>query len=461
MGTIGQLVVIGLGDVTTRYVIPAVAELWAAGDLPDDFSLDLVGRHEMSSDDVAEMVAGALEGSDEQQIEAITAMARHRRGDATDADDVAGLVADGEPVAMYLALPPNVFPDAVDAMAHAGLPDGSRVVFEKPFGTDLESAVELNQQLARCLPDDDVFRVDHFLGKQTVQQIIGARFANRVFEEVWHHEHIESVEIVWDETLALEGRAGFYDSTGALRDMVQNHLMQLFCLVAMERPASLGHHDVADRKVEVLRATRPFTDDLRSCSTRGRYTAGTVDGREVEDYVRSDGVDPDRGTETFASVTLAVDTDRWTGVPFTVRTGKALAVDRHEVVVRFRAATHPGLTRDDGDGQDGDGQDGDDQAPPSNVLRFGVKPDRVELDLVMGEGADRLETRAAALVETLDEADLAAYPVLLRDVITGGSTRSVRADEVEESWRVVQPFLDAWAADDVPLEEYPAGSSGP
>jgi glucose-6-phosphate 1-dehydrogenase len=452
MGTIGQLVVIGLGDVTTRYVIPAVAELWAAGDLPDDFSLDLVGRHEMSSDEVAEMVAGALEGNEEQQIEAITAMARHRRGDATDADDVAGLVADGEPVAIYLALPPNVFPDAVDAMAHAGLPDGSRVVFEKPFGTDLESAVELNQQLARCLPDDDVFRVDHFLGKQTVQQIIGARFANRVFEAVWHHEHIESVEIVWDETLALEGRAGFYDSAGALRDMVQNHLMQLFCLVAMERPDSLAHRDVADAKVAVLRATRPFDPDVAKCSVRGRYTAGTVGGDEIQAYADSEGVEPERGTETFASITVAVDTPRWRDVPFTLRSGKALRRDRHEIVVRFRpAAGHASLTG---------------EAAPGNVLRFGVKPDSVGLDLVIGElevgeGPGDLETRPASLVESADDSPLGAYSVLLRDVVTGASTRSVRSDEVEESWQVLQPFLDAWGADEVPLEEYPAGSDGP
>ncbi|TVR23931.1 MAG: glucose-6-phosphate dehydrogenase [Ilumatobacter sp.] len=447
--TIERLVVVGMGDVTTRFLIPAVGQLAAAHALPDHFDLRLVSRHEVSAEELADDVERALvdHGLPREVIDRVIGAAAHHRADATDPDELGPVIEGDAAVAVYLALPPDVFPDAIDAIARIGLPHGSRLVFEKPFGDDLDSAVALNEQLRRCVPDDDVFRVDHFLGKQTVQQIVDTRFANRLFEAVWHHEHVESIEIVWDETLGLEGRAGFYDSAGALRDMVQSHLMQLFCLVAMERPSSLDHHDVADRKVDVLRSTRPFSDDLRACSTRARYTAGTVGDREIEAYTDSEGVDPDRGTETFASVTLAVDTDRWREVPFTVRSGKALAEDRHEVVVRFRPATPPGST--------------DDDAPPTNLLRFGVKPDRIELDLVMGEGADHLGTRAAALVETLGEADLDAYSVLLRDVITGGSARSVRADEVEESWRVVQPFLDAWAADDVPLEEYPAGSTGP
>ncbi|CAN5478109.1 glucose-6-phosphate dehydrogenase [soil metagenome] len=453
MGPIRQLVVVGMGDVTTRYVIPAVAELWAAGDLPDGFTLDLVSRREMSPDEVAEIISVSLGGTDEdEQTSALIAMSRHRLADATDPYDVADLVSGDDPLAVYLALPADVFSGAVDAMAQAGLPDGSRIVFEKPFGTDLASAVELNQQLARCLPDDDVFRVDHFLGKQTVQQIIGTRFSNRVFEAVWDHEHVESVEVVWDETLALEGRAGFYDSTGALRDMVQNHLMQLFCLVAMEPPVSLGHRHVADAKVEVLGSTRPFDDDLNRCSVRARYTAGEVDGEEIPGYADSDGVDAGRGTETFASITVAVDTPRWRGVPFTLRSGKALRHDRHEIVIRFRpAASHISLTGD---------------ASPANTLRFGVKPDRLALDLVMGElevgeGPGDLETRPASLVEAADDSPLGAYSVLLRDVVTGSSTRSVRSDEVEESWRVLQPFLDAWSADEVPLDEYPAGSDAP
>ena len=446
--TIERLVIVGTGDVTTRYLLPAVGQLAAAHELPDHFDLRLVSRHDVSPDELGDDVEDALvgHGLPREVIDQVIGSAAHHRADATDPDELGPVIEGDGPVAVYLALPPDVFPDAIDAIARIGLPHGSRLVFEKPFGDDLDSAIALNEQLRRCVPDDDVFRVDHFLGKQTVQQIVDTRFANRVFEAVWCHQHVESVEIVWDETLGLEGRAGFYDSAGALRDMIQNHLMQLFCLVAMERPSSLDHHDVADRKVEVLRSTRPFSDDLRACSTRARYTAGTVGDRGIEAYTDSEGVDPDRGTETFASLTLAVDTDRWHDVPFTVRTGKALVEDRHEVVVCFRPAPQPGSTADD--------------APP-NVLRFGVAPDRIELDLVVGEGADRLGTRATTLVEMVDEADFDAYSVLLRDVITGGSARSVRADEVEESWRVVQPFLDAWAADDVPLEEYPAGSTGP
>lgn len=444
-----RLVVLGLGDVTRRYVIPALAELHAAGDLPDGFRAHLVSRHDVSADELRDTIVAALDehdSIDRDTREAVVAMIAHHEADASDADALRPVVEGDDPVAVYLALPAPVYPDAVGALATIGLPDGSRVVFEKPFGTDLDSAVELNEQLRRCLPDDDVFRVDHFLGKQTVQLIVGTRFANRMVEAAWHADQVERVEIVWDETLALEGRAGFYDRAGALRDMVQNHLMQLFCLVAMEPPATLDADDVADRKVEVLRAARPFDDDLARCATRARYTAGTVRGADVVAYADADGVDPDRRTETFASITLAVDTDRWRGVPFTLRSGKALAHDRHEVVVVFR----PGSLCAVAEG-----------TPPTNELHFQVKPDRLAIELVVGEGADQLATRAVDLVETLDDSPLGAYSVLLRDVVAGGSNRSVGADEVEAAWRVVAPFLDAFVADDIPLDEYPAGSTGP
>ncbi len=446
MGAVGRLVVMGTGDVTTRYVIPALAELLAGGDLPDGFTVDLVSRHDVSDDELAEMVNRALDDrgdADDATRDALLAMVGHHRADATDADALAPVVGGDRPVAVYLALPAPVFPDAVGALATVGLPAGSRVVFEKPFGTDLSSAVELNEKLRRCLPDDDVFRVDHFLGKQTVQLLLGIRFANRVFEAAWSAEHVERVDIVWDETLALEGRAGFYDRAGALRDMIQNHLMQLFCLVAMEPPGSLEPDEVADRKIEVLDATRPFHADLACCSTRARYTAGTVDGEQVVAYAESEGVDPERRTETLASVTLGVDTDRWRGVPFTLRSGKALASDRHEVVVTFRSGSHPAA----------DGA--------RNEVRVAVKPDRVGFELVVGEGSDALRTRPVDLVETLDDSPLGAYSVLLCDVIAGRSNRSVRAAEVEAAWRVLTPFLDAFATDAIPLEDYPAGSHGP
>lgn len=443
--TIERLVVVGMGDVTTRYLLPALAELHEAGELPGGLALTLVSRHAVGTAELRERISSALAGHDpaDATLDAIVGMCEHHRADASDAAALRPVIEGEGAVAVYVALPPPVFPDAIDALARIGLPAGSRVVFEKPFGTDLDSALALNEQLRGCLPDDDVFRVDHFLGKQTVQLVLGTRFANRVFEAVWNAEHVERIDVVWDETLALEGRAGFYDRAGALRDMIQNHLMQLFCLVAMEPPVSLDADHLAARKVAVLDAARPFDDDLRRCSTRARYTAGAVDGSEVPGYVDADGVDPERRTETFASVTLAVDTERWRGVPFTLRSGKALTTDRHEIVVTFRAGSLPGC----------DGT--------RNRVRIAVKPDRLGLEIVVGEGADQLSTRGVDLVETLDDSAFGAYSVLLRDVLEGSSNRSVRANEVEAAWRVVTPFLDAWAADEVPLEEYAAGSDGP
>jgi glucose-6-phosphate 1-dehydrogenase len=194
---------------------------------------------------------------------------------------------------VYLALPPAIFADTIEALVDAGLPEGSRLVVEKPFGTDSASAEQLNDLIHRRFDEQDVFRVDHFLGKQTAHNIIAARFANRILEPVWSTADISKVEVIWDETLALEGRAGYYDGTGAAEDMLQNHLLQLMCLVAMEPPDSLDHSCVADRKVEVLRAARPWSQDLASCSVRARYTAGRSDGDEVPAYVDEEGVDPD------------------------------------------------------------------------------------------------------------------------------------------------------------------------
>jgi glucose-6-phosphate 1-dehydrogenase len=279
-----------------------------------------------------------------------------------------------------------------------------------------------------------VFRVDHFLAMTTVQNVLGTRLANRVLEPIWNSSHIEEIEIVWDESLALEGRAGYYDGVGALQDMVQNHLLQLLCLVAMEPPISLSERDLRDRKVDVLRSVRPMSDDDVAARTRrGRYRG----------YVDEDGVTPEHGTETFAEVMLELDSWRWSGTRFRLRTGKAMARDRMEVVVRFRPVPHHPFV-----------------APAANMLRFELEPEGLSLELTgTGPGA-AMSLVPLTLHAEMEPPELPAYGRILLDVLSGNSALSIRGDEAEESWRVVTPVLEGWSRDLRPLEEYDAGSDG-
>jgi glucose-6-phosphate 1-dehydrogenase len=301
-----------------------------------------------------------------------------------------------------------------------------------------------------------VFRVDHVLGLATMQNLLGLRFANRMLEPLWSSTHIEQVEILLDETLALEGRAGFYDRAGALKDVMQNHMLQELCYVAMEPPASLGEHDLRDRKVDVLRAIRPLTpESVVSNTRRARYTAGRLstssgaDGRAVPAYADEDGVDLERGTETFAEVVLAIDNARWSGTRFVLRTGKALARRHKGVIVRFRPAMSPPF--------------GNDSAQPAaNELRIGLDgPEDITLHLTGNAAGTPPAPVPLTLAAPPITSDLPAYSRVLLDILSGGSALSVRGDEAEESWRVFTPILHAWANGLVPLEEYPAGSDGP
>jgi glucose-6-phosphate 1-dehydrogenase len=290
-----------------------------------------------------------------------------------------------------------------------------------------------------------VFRVDHFLAMKTVQNVLGSRLANRVFEPIWNSTHIAEVDILWEESLALEGRAGYYDGVGALKDMVQNHLLQVLCLVAMEPPVSLGERDLRDHKVDVLRSVRPLSeDDVLRRTRRARYAAGRIGRRQVPDYADEDGVDPAHRTETFAEVELELDNWRWPGTLFRLRAAKALGRDRKEVTIRFRDVPHLPLPA---------------EVPP-NVLRFGLEPDNLQLEL-SGVGAQHGIPEQLTLSAELGEPDLPAYGQLLLNVLNQDASLSIRGDEAEESWRILTPVLDAWAKGLVPLQEYPAGSAGP
>jgi glucose-6-phosphate 1-dehydrogenase len=443
----------GSGDLTVRYLLPALAELQRADHLPNRLRVTGVGRADHDDDGFRRLARQALAQHGPALAgdvrDAVLARLSWRTADVTDPHRLAELLgAQEQPVVVYLALPPKVYGPVVDALCRTGLPENSVLVVEKPFGTDLDSARDLNRRLARLLPEEAVFRVDHVLARQTVQNILGLRFANRVFEPVWNHVHVSRVDITWDETLALEGRAGYYDRAGALRDMVQNHLLQLLALVAMEPPAGLGARDLRDRKVDVLRATRALTGaDTANPPVRARYTHGTVDGRQLPDYIAESGVDPSRATETFAEATLVVDNWRWAGTPFVLRTGKALAADRTEIALHFRPVPHavfPLAT-----------------APEANVLRLRLGPDRISLRVNLNTSGDLLALEPAELGLSLAPQDLSAYARLLIDILDREPTLSIRDDEAEESWRIVAPILNSWQRDEVPLLSYPAGSHGP
>ncbi|HKN99863.1 MAG TPA: glucose-6-phosphate dehydrogenase [Pseudonocardiaceae bacterium] len=449
---IHRLAILGAtGDLTARYLMPGLAALRAAGHLDDRFQLSCASREGWDDGRFREWASAQLDDHGrswpDEAKQAVVAAARYQQADIREPADVASVISGDGPVAVYLALPPALFPATISAMHRAGLPPGSRIVLEKPFGEDLRSAVELNRLLADLVPEQAVFRVDHFLAMTTVQNLLGSRLANRILEPIWNSAHIAEVEVVWDESLALEGRAGYYDGAGALKDMVQNHLLQLLCLVAMEPPISLGERDLRDRKIDVLRSIRPLAgSDILRRTRRARYVAGRIGDREIPAYVDEDGVDPARRTETFAEVELEIDNWRWAGTLFRLRSGKALANDRMEVAVRFRAVPHlpSGF--------------GGEVRP--NVLRFGLAPENLTLHLT-ATGSQAHTFVPADLSAQLRPPDLPAYGRLLLDVLDGNSALSIRGDEAEEAWRVLEPVLSAWSSDLVPLDEYPAGSDGP
>jgi glucose-6-phosphate 1-dehydrogenase len=398
---------------------------------------------------VAEAVDAHGDDGAKAAVGDLAAICTYVHGDAGDPAAITRALAEGRgPAVVYFALPPPVFPAAIAAIGDAGLPDGSAVVVEKPFGHDLTSARELNVLLARVAPESAIHRVDHFLEKQTVQNIAGMRFANRIFEPLWNREHVERVEIVWDEALALEGRAGYYDRAGALRDMIQNHLLQVMALVAMEPPPTLDERDLRDRKVDVLRAVRtPTAEDIARGTVRARYTAGTAHGGPVPDYAREEGVDPANRTETFARVRLHVENWRWAGVPFVLRTGKALGEADQRVVVCFREVPHLAF--------------GQQRRPQPNRLVLALSPDRLELSVEINGPGDFFDLEPVSLSAALAPQAVSAYGRVILGVLHGDPTLSIRGDEAEECWRIVEPILESWASGVPELREYPAGSSGP
>jgi glucose-6-phosphate 1-dehydrogenase len=453
-----RIVIFGAtGDLTGRYLIPALARLYEAGKLPSGIKITGVDRKKWKNGkngfrrlvlDSLERHAGGVSANARARM--AVEVLEYRQADVTDGESVISALGPlTGPILAYLALPPAVFAPTLEALKKANLPEGSRVAIEKPFGENLESAQELNRLLHEFLPEQAIFRVDHFLAWQPFPTIMGLRFANGVFEPLWDRNHIEHVEIVWDETLALEGRAGYFDHAGAFKDLIQNHLLQLLCLTAMEAPTALHRRNLRDRKMDVLRAIRRLSpQEAQRHTVRARYGPGRIGDRHIPAYADEEGVDPDRETETFAQVTLMIDNLRWAGVPFVLRGGKALSRFRGEIAVYFKPVPHLAFQRADD--------------PRPNVLRLRLKPDQVTLNLNVNGPYDPFDLEQVELsADFAPQEFFSAYERLFLDLLEGNNTLFVRADEAEEAWRVSEPVLNAWGEGLVPLLEYPAGSDGP
>ncbi|WP_159501759.1 glucose-6-phosphate dehydrogenase [Microbacterium sp. 18062] len=442
------LVIFGAtGDLTSRLLLPALAQLLQH---EPERSMHLIGtaRSEVSE---ASWRAQVRKAFGDDRSDAASAVARStvfRRADPTKAADLKRLLGEieGRPV-LYFAVPPQAAQQACEQLVPGDLPEGTVLALEKPFGSDEAGAHRLNEALRRLVPENRIFRVDHFLGRSTVLNVLGIRFANRLFEPVWSAEHVESVVIRFDESLGLEDRAGYYDRAGALVDMIQSHLLQVMAVVAMEPPASLDEADLRAATTAVLRATAIWDDNAVRSSRRARYTAGEAGGVQLPAYTAEPGVEPERQTETLAETTFEVRTARWAGVPFTLRSGKAIASPNAEIVLTFRPVRHLPA------GFSGDA--------PGSVLRFSLGPDEMSLTLNVNGGEDPFALQRETIQATLGEGALRAYAEVLSGILDGDAALAVRGDAAELCWRIVQPVRDAWRRGDVPLEEYAAGSEGP
>ena len=452
------------GDLVGRFLLPALARLHSAGHLPSGFHLVGAAREEWADGAFREHADSCLRTHasdvDAADRDALIAALHYRPVDFKDMESVrqslsaaAGDEHQPQPVAAYLALPTAAVPLAVSALCAVGLPEGSRVVLEKPFGEDLASAQALNaqlRQLAGVSGEGAIFRVDHVLGMSTVQNLLAARLANRVLEPLWNSAHIESIDFLWEETLALEGRASYYDHAGALKDVVQNHLMQVLCFVAMEPPISLHERDLRNRKLDLLRSVRSLSaEQVAERTLRRRYTAGVAveTGEPLPGYTDEDGVDPARSTETYAEVVLEVNNWRWQDTLFRLRAGKALAERRKEVVIHFRPVP---VSPFDEVGQ----------GVAANELVIGIDgPYDLRLRLTGMVAGPPAHLAPLELGTELSKPELPAYSRVLMDVLTGDSTLSIRGDEAEESWRILDPVLRGWAEGLVSMGEYPAGTT--
>jgi glucose-6-phosphate 1-dehydrogenase len=470
------LVIFGAtGDLTRRLLVPALSNLRRAKLLPEQFGLVGVAYDDQNTESfrrtlgerVMEVVSDQVSPEEWQWL---AERLQYLRGDFTDPGTyerlgtLLGQVEQeqrtGGNCIFYLATPPSAFSVIPHRLAAAGLmrEDGHwrRVIVEKPFGTDLASAEALNRDLLSVVEEPQIYRMDHYLGKETVQNIMVLRFANGLFEPLWNRDHVDHVQITVAETVGVEHRGKFYDATGALRDMVPNHVFQLLSFIAMEPPTCFSADAVRTEKVKALDAVQRYgPEDVARFVVRGQYGAGTVAGRAVEAYRQSQDVAPDSVTETYVAMRLLIDNWRWAGVPFYIRTGKALAARKSEVAVKFKQAPHA-MFRDtpiDGLGQ--------------NFLVLRIQPNEgIALQFNAKVPGPKITIDGVRMdfkyKDYFEAAPSTGYETLIYDCMIGDATLFQRADNVEAGWRVVQPMVDAWKA--VPghdPEAYKAGGEGP
>jgi glucose-6-phosphate 1-dehydrogenase len=462
------------GDLAKRKLLPAIYNLAHEGALPELFNLIGVSRSEMSDDEFREGARKAItefsrRDTDEKVLDALLDRMRYVAGTFDDdsmydrlekALDEYDEEADIEFNRLfYLSTAPSFFPAIAEALGQHGLNrnEGSevRIIIEKPFGTDLESARELNRRVLAVFAESQVFRIDHYLGKETVQNMLVLRFANMIFEPLWNRSYVDYVQITAAEDIGIGSRAGYYDQSGALRDLIQNHMLQLLMILSMEPPVSFSADEVRDEKVKVLHSIPPpDPDEVPEMAVRAQYGPGAVGGEEVPGYLDEEGVPEDSKTETYAAVRLRIDNWRWAGVPFYLRTGKRLARKVTEIAVTLKPVPHLAFK-----------QAGSLGVEP-NQLVLTVQPNEgVSLSLVAKIPGARMAVRPVNMEFLYGTSFMSqspeAYERLIMDTMRGDATLFARNDEVEAAWAICDPILKAWEESDEPLPQYEAGSQGP
>ena len=489
MNAADQVIVYGAtGDLMRRKLGPALVRLASTAGEKQPFSVVGVARSDMDDEGFRSLLREALPDALRADFDRLAPRVHYQRGDVGDEESFKALthrldtLAHGNPVGrlFYLSLTPALFPRTLLALARAGLLEmregestaWRRVVVEKPFGVDCASASDLNRDLHSFLIEEQIYRIDHYLGKETVQNLLGFRFHNAIFEPLWNRHHVELVQVTVAEDIGVEaGRGAHYDATGAVRDMVQNHMMQLLALVAMEPPASLAPEAIRGEKVQLLRALHmPDPVDVASSSVRGRYGPGTVNGAPVAGYLAEQGVARDSGTETYAALRLEIANWRWTGVPFLLRHGKRMARRFTEIQVQFRTPPVQLFNRPDGI-SDAELRrqlrDGSLCEIRPNVLTLAIQPYKaIHLSFGVKRPGSMMHMAPARLDfdyrDHFGQEPADAYERLLLDALRGDQTLFLRSDEIEAAWRYVDGVLEVWRQPGAPpLIEYAAGSWGP